>query len=265
MQAEDSCAMEPLNHTPMHVGAQQLPTRSTCHQQQQPERPQPCRWMACCYRKGRLGVAAYDKLTNEARHLHLAAQCSRARHSTAQHSTNVGLLLIPLQGFAPHPPSPPLPASLQLSVMEVEDDSRGACAFRMLRYAKMLANPEVLLLSADADSALKAAASAPHDISTADCGSEVDIEAQLLQSHMVQGQHNSSGGPTVLLQRASLFSYNNVRGSTHTHSTHARSKHSMHMQCCAQACAIGNRVCICACMTMSTVGAFVVTLITKTC
>lgn len=37
-----------------------------------------CRWLACTFKADVLGVAAYDRLSNEVRHVGSCAQCSAA-------------------------------------------------------------------------------------------------------------------------------------------------------------------------------------------
>ncbi|WIA22147.1 hypothetical protein OEZ85_004483 [Tetradesmus obliquus] len=105
-----------------------------------------CRWLACCYKAGQLGLAAYDRLSNE------------------------------------------------LSVMQVPDDSKGACAYQMLQYAKLQVNPQVIVLPATAEADLLAAAKAP---AAAAAG------AAALAGDGIEGDAEV----VVQLQRPSMFTY----------------------------------------------------------
>ncbi|KAF6252313.1 muts domain V-domain-containing protein [Scenedesmus sp. NREL 46B-D3] len=83
---------------------------------------------------------------------------------------------------------------LKLSVMQVPDDSKGACAFQMLQYVKLQVDPQIIVLPATAEAELLAAARAP---------------AAAAAGAAVLGGDGSEGDAEVVvqLQRPSMFTY----------------------------------------------------------
>lgn len=95
----------------------------------------------------------------------------------------------------------PHPLALQLSVLQVPDDNKGACAFQMLQYVKLQTSPEVIVLPATAEAALLDAAKAPAAAATG--------------AAVTDGDEGGTGEVLIQLQRPSMFTYDKV-GGAHT-------------------------------------------------
>jgi hypothetical protein len=76
------------------------------------------RWLACTFKAGVLGVAAYDRLSNE------------VRHAGALHPVQPSAVLTHC-------------FDLQLSVLQTAEEGKGPGAFQMLQYIKLQVDPQV--------------------------------------------------------------------------------------------------------------------------
>lgn len=154
------------------------PARPLTTPQQQPQQPHfgtppaadslqapstVSRWLACSFKAGLLGVAAYDRLSNEVSPYHHGAAadvhstCSTSVHTYAcicskcrRNKHVMQLCAADCHDYHSHPASvlcaaaPPC-ACVQLSVLQTSEESKGPGAFQMLQYIKLQVNPEVRL------------------------------------------------------------------------------------------------------------------------